>query len=97
MNTNKKATNVLEDVKINVKMAIPSVMVLLSLVLNAKANRLVNIIIGIVSIVVLGATFFAGDVSSRYTFQAIVEGVLIGSIIWLAWKWPKQEPRVLIE
>lgn len=71
-------------------MAIPSIMVFLSLTLKAKANRLVNIIIGIVSIVVLGATFFAGDFSPRYTFQAIVEGVLIASIVWHASKWPEK-------
>ena len=72
-------------------MAIPSVMVFLSLTLKANANRWVNIIIGIVSIVVLGATFFAGEFSARYTFQAIVEGVLIVLIVWYAWMWPKQE------
>jgi hypothetical protein len=39
----------------------------------------------------LAATFFVGEFSTRYTFQAIVEGVLIALIIWLAWKWPQQE------
>jgi len=72
-------------------MAIPSVMVFLSLKLKANANRLVNIVVGIVSLVILGATFFAGDFSARYTFQAILEGVLIVLIVWYAWKWPKQE------
>jgi hypothetical protein len=70
-------------------MAIPSAMVFLSLTLKANANRWVNIIVGIVSIVVLGATFFVGEFSARYTFQAIVEGVLIALIVWHAWKWPK--------
>ena len=54
-------------------------------------NRWVNIIVGIVSMVVLGATFFAGEISARYTFQAVLEGVLIALIVWHAWKWPKQE------
>jgi hypothetical protein len=72
-------------------MAIPSVMVFLSLTLKANANRWINIILGIVSIVVLGASFFVGEFSARYTFQAIVEGVLIALIVWYAWKWPKQE------
>jgi hypothetical protein len=73
-------------------MAIPSVMVFLSLTLKANANRWVNIIVGIVSIVVLGATFFVGEFSARYTFQAIVEGVLIALIVWHAWKCPKENP-----
>jgi hypothetical protein len=69
-------------------MAIPSVMVFLSLTLNANANRWANIITGIVSAVALGATFFAGQFSLRYAFHAIVEGVLIALIVWHAWKWP---------
>jgi hypothetical protein len=72
-------------------MAIPSVMVFLSLMLKANPNRWINIIAGIVSIVVLGATFFVGEFSARYTFQAVVEGVLITWIVWLAWSWPKQQ------
>ena len=72
-------------------MAIPSVMVFLSLTLKAKPNRWVNFITGIVSIVVLASTFFVGEFSARYTFQAIVEGVLIALIVWLVWKWPKQQ------
>jgi hypothetical protein len=72
-------------------MALPSVMVFLSLTLKAKANRWVNIVVGIFSIIALGATFFAGEFSARYTFQAIVEGVLIALIVWHAWNWPRQE------
>ena len=58
-------------------MAVPSVMVFLSLALKAKVNRWVNIVAAIVSMLVLGATFFAGEFSVRYTFQAIIEGVLM--------------------
>ncbi|MHA1937438.1 MAG: DUF6326 family protein [Candidatus Thorarchaeota archaeon] len=71
-------------------MAIPSIMIFMSLALKANANRWVNIIVGLVSIVVLGATFFVGEFSARYTFHAIVEGVLIALIVWHAWKWPEQ-------
>ena len=72
-------------------MAIPSVMVFLSLTLRANVNRWVNIIVGILSMVVLGASFFVGEFSARYTFQAIIEGVLIAAIVWHVWKWPIQE------
>jgi len=72
-------------------MAIPSVMVVLSLTLKAKANRWLNIIAGVVSIIALGATFFVGEFSIRYTFQAIVEGLLMVWIVWQAWKWPKRD------
>lgn len=72
-------------------MAIPSVMVFLSLTLKASVNRWVNILVGILSIVALAATFFVGEFSARYTFQAILEAVLIASIVWQAWRWPKKE------
>jgi len=72
-------------------MAIPSVMVFLSLTLKANANRLLNIIAGFVSIITLGTTFFVGEFSARYTFQAIAEGMLIVWIVWHAWKWPKRD------
>ncbi|MGW8225998.1 MAG: DUF6326 family protein [Anaerolineales bacterium] len=71
-------------------MALPSLMVFLSLVLKANANRWVNIIAGILSLAVLIATFLVGDISLRYTFQAILEVLLIVAIIWQAWKWPQQ-------
>lgn len=71
-------------------MAIPSVMVFLSLALKANVNRLLHIVAGFVSIVALGATFFAEDVSPRYEFQAIVEGVLLALIVWHAWRWPEE-------
>lgn len=70
-------------------MAIPSVMVILSLTMKAKANRLLNIIAGLVSLLALAATFFVGEFSARYTFQAIIEAVLIASIVWSAWTWLK--------
>ena len=72
-------------------MAIPSVMVFLSLMLKANANRWTNIFAGFVSLVVLGLTFFVGEFSARYTFQAVIEGLLMISIVWQAWKWPQSE------
>jgi len=74
-----------------VLMAIPSVMVFLSLILKARANRWVNIILGIAHIVILAGTFFVGEVSVLYAFYAGVEFVLIVLIVWHAWKWPFRE------
>lgn len=72
-------------------MAIPSLMVCLSLVLKASLNRWLNIIAALVSLLALGTTFFVGDFSARYTLQAIVEGVLMAWIVWQAWTWPRTE------
>jgi hypothetical protein len=74
-----------------VLMAIPSIMVFLSLALRAQANRWANIILGIVHIAILGGTFFVGEISALYAFYAIVEFLLVVLIVWHAWKWPKLE------
>ena len=47
-------------------MMIPSTMVFLSLALQAKANRLVNMFVGIVYIVVLGSIFLIGRNPAYY-------------------------------
>jgi len=72
-------------------MAIPSLMVFLSLTLTPKANRWANIIVAIVYFGVLVGALFIGELSTAYTFSSIVEAVLIALIVWYAWKWPKQE------
>ena len=71
-------------------MTIPSLMVFLSLVLPAKVNRWVNIIVGIFNIVV-AVSFAIGDDYAFYIFGSIVEAMLLVLIVWYAWKWPKLE------
>jgi hypothetical protein len=72
-------------------MAVPSVMVFLSLTMKAALNRWVNIFLGVLHLVLLGSTLFVGDISTLYTFYVIVEAALIIFIVWTALKWPKQE------
>ncbi len=72
-------------------MAIPSLMVFLSLTLTPKANRWANIIVAIVYFGVLVGALFIGELSTAYTFSSIVEAVFIALIVWYAWNWPKQE------
>jgi hypothetical protein len=72
-----------------VLMAIPSIMVFVSLALRAQANRWVDIVLGLVHIAILGGTFFVGEISALYAFDAIVEFLLIGLIVWHAWRWPR--------
>ena len=70
-------------------MVIPSLMVFLSLSLPVKANRVANIIIGIVLALVLGMTFFLGEISAYYLLFGILEGLDLVLIVWQAWNWPK--------
>ena len=73
-------------------MAIPSVMVFLSLTLKPKVNRRANIILGIFYTCFIPLSMLiATSVSAFYIFLGIVEVVLTALIVWYAWKWPKQE------
>jgi hypothetical protein len=77
-------------------MTIPSLMVLLSLVLKAKVNRWVNIIMGTVHILIAISTAMT-DNWVFYIFGSAVEIVLLAIIVWTAWKWPKIEEKPEVE
>ncbi len=73
-------------------MALPSIMIFLSLTLKAKLNRMVNIIVGIFHMVVLvGTMLVPGDLWVFYATYMVFEAVFIVLIVWHAWKWPTQE------
>jgi len=73
-------------------MALPSIMIFLSLTLKAKLNRMVNIIVGIFHMVVLvGTMLVPGDLWVFYATYMVFEAVFIVLIVWHAWKWPIQE------
>jgi hypothetical protein len=78
-----------------VLMAFPSFMVLLSLTLKARANRLVNIIVGIFHIIVLLGTQFVGEGETWFywRFYELLEALFLILIIWTAWKWPTSESQ----
>jgi hypothetical protein len=73
-----------------ISMTIPALMIFLSVVLSAKVNRLVNIIIAAVYI---PYTLFnlAGEAWVHMVFGAVVEVVLLCLIIRYAWNWPRIE------
>jgi len=78
-----------------VLMAFPGFMILLSLILKAKANRLVNIVIGIFHILVLLGTQFVGEGETWFywRFYELLEALFLALIIWTAWKWPTTESQ----
>lgn len=71
-------------------MALPSFMVLMSLILKARANRLANIITGIFHILLLVGTQFVGESETwlYWRLNELLEAVFLVIIIWTAWKWP---------
>ena len=78
-----------------VLMAFPSFMVLLSLTLKARANRVVNIVVGILHVLVLLGTQFVGEgvVWIYWRFYELLELLFLSLIIWTAWKWPTNESQ----
>jgi hypothetical protein len=75
----------------SVLMAVPSVMIFLSIALRAPINRWLNIVFGVfyTCIMVLIAFVSIAPWWTFYVFLAIVEAVLTSLIVWYAWNWPK--------
>jgi len=70
-----------------IMMALPIVMVLLSVILMPKVNRPLNIVIGIFQLVILFATFL-NTITAYYVVLAGIEFICLVLIIWFAFKWP---------
>lgn len=73
-----------------VLVALPTVMIFLSVLLPAKANRLTNIIVAIVLIPYMLFNL-AGEAWMHMYFAAALEVLLLLIIIRYAWKWPRVE------
>jgi hypothetical protein len=78
----------------SVYVAIPSLMVFLSLVLKPGINRLANMVLAVVyaaSILI----FCIGETWVYYIFMSILECAILAMVAWFAWKWPVQESPVI--
>jgi hypothetical protein len=73
-------------------LAIPALMVFLSVTLKPQINRLLNIIFGtfFTAIMVLIAFTSITPWRAFYVFLAVVESITTSFIVWYAWKWPRQ-------
>ena len=72
-------------------LGIPSIMVALSILLNPKVNRFLNVLFGILFTLMM---LFIGFNSltpwySFYVFLAFLESIITSFIVWYAWKWPR--------
>ena len=72
-------------------MAIPALMVVISISLKPRLNRLLNIFFGLFFTLIM---LFIAVVSltpwySFYVFLAVVEATLTSIIVWIAVKWPR--------
>ena len=73
-------------------LAIPSIMVALSILLNPKVNRFLNVFFGIVftSMMILIGVNSLTPWYGFYAFLAFLESIITFSIVWFAWNWPKK-------
>lgn len=71
-------------------MAVPVLMIFLSLALPAKINCCTNIIVAIIHIPYMLFNL-AGEAWVHMVFGAALEVILLGLIIRYAWKWPRLE------
>lgn len=73
-------------------LAIPSVMVGLSILLNPKVNRVLNLVFGTLFTLMMLLIGFNSLTPwySFYVFLAFLESLITISIVWFAWKWPKK-------
>jgi Sec-independent protein secretion pathway component TatC len=72
----------------SILLEIPIAMIVLSRILQHRANRWANIVAAVITILfVIGG----GSAYLSYLFFATIEVACMLLIIWYAWNWPKQE------
>lgn len=70
-------------------MEIPMLMIVLSVILKNKANRILNIIVGLLMIIIQIGSLATGTNSLHYIFFSCIEICTLIIIIYLSWKWSK--------
>jgi hypothetical protein len=73
---------------VSAMMALPSLMIFMSVSLPAGPNRLLNIICGLLYTGIIGLTMWSG---AHFVFYGIIEVALTLSVIFYAWSWPQTD------
>lgn len=73
-----------------IMMAIPSLMIFMSVALPARHGRILNIVFGVLYTLLLAAIAATAQ-WYFYRFFAALEAALTGLAVWYAWKWPRVE------
>ena len=69
-------------------LAVPSLLIFLSVALSPRLSRLLNVVFGLVYTLMMALLAFQAG-WYFYKFFASVEAVLTALIVWYAWTWPK--------
>ncbi len=70
--------------------ALPALMIYLSVALPALVNRWMNIIVAVINIPLLLFNL-AGEAWTHMIVGATIQMILLGLILYYAWKWPRIE------
>lgn len=68
-------------------LALPAVMIFLSLALRPGLNRWLNIVMGVLYTLIILITMWSWYF---YIFYGVIEVALTGLVVWYAWRWPRQ-------
>jgi hypothetical protein len=72
-------------------MAVPSVMVFLTLALSPTVSRWLNVIVGLIYTAIVLITMPSALDLYFYEFLSVVEVLLTGLIVWYALTWPRHQ------
>jgi hypothetical protein len=75
---------------VSILVAVPAVMIFLSLVLPPRVGRWLNIAFGTALTIIVLLTLAMPGAWIFYIFMSVVEVVMQILIVWYAWKWPRQ-------
>ncbi|NYE27992.1 hypothetical protein HDE78_000938 [Rhodanobacter sp. K2T2] len=75
----------------SIMLAIPGVMVFLSLALKPAVSRWANLAMGTLYTLIMLATM--PGAWTFYIFFGVVEVMLTTLVVWHAWRWPRQIPK----
>jgi Family of unknown function (DUF6326) len=78
---------------ISIYVAIPAVMVLLTLISSPRVSRWASAVLGLVyALTILPSTI--GEDYVYYYFLSVLEGAIAVFIVWVAWNWPEQSTEL---
>lgn len=75
---------------VSLMMAIPSVMIFLSVALSARLNRALNILAGALYTAIIAVTMWGGPM--HFVVYGGIEIVLTALVVYYATRWPSSEP-----
>lgn len=90
---NTLLNNPLKVFAASILMALPPLVIILSVLARASVARWANIIFGVaftgIMVLIAVTSMPVTPEVAAYVFYAVIESVVTSIIIWQAWKWPK--------